>query len=193
MKKKNDELLLDLADENDGYVSVAAARENGIAQTYLSSMCAQGIFSKVGKGLYRKRGYEADPFFELRFRYGKAVFSLESCLYLHGLSPTLTLSVNLPANYLTHGIDGVTCRHVGEKEYMTGQSLVVTPKGNLVMAYDLERTLIELIRQQDRFGKEEFLSLWENGQKKSPYPSKLARYAEAFHVEGELSLLLKLL
>ena len=193
VKKKNDELLLDLADENDGYVSVATARENGIAQTYLSFMCAQGIFTKVGKGLYRKRGYEADPFFELRFRYGKAVFSLDSCLYLHGLSDTPTLSVNLPANYLTHGIEGASCRHVGEKEYLTGQSLVVTPKGNLVMAYDLERTLIELIRQQDRFGKEEFLSLWEKGKKKSPYPSKLAHYAQAFRVEGELSLLLKLL
>ena len=193
MKKKNDELLLDLADENDGYVSVAAARENGIAQTYLSAMCEHGIFQKVGKGLYRKRGYEADPYFELRFRYGKAVFSLDSCLYLHGLSDTPVLSVNLPTNYLTHGIDGVDCRHVGEKEYLTGQSLVVTPKGNLVTAYDLERTLIELIRQHGRFDKETFLSLWEKGKKKSPYASKLARYAQTFHVEGELSLLEQLL
>ena len=193
MKKKNDELLLDLADENDGYVSAASARENGIAQTYLSSMCAQGIFLKAGKGLYRKRGYEADPFFELRFRYAKAVFSLDSCLFLHGLTDTSALSVHLPTNYLTHGIEGVSCRHVGEKEYSLGQSLVVTPRGNLVMAYDIERTLIELIRQQSRFSKEEFLSLWENGKKKSPYPSKLAQYAQAFHVEGELSLLQKLL
>ncbi len=189
MKKKNDELLLDLADENDGYVSVAGAREIGIAQTYLSSMCAQGIFLKVGKGLYRKRGYESDPFYELRFRYGKAVFSLDSCLYLHGLTDELTLSVNLPSNYLTHGIDGVICRHVGEKEYLTGQSLVVTPKGNLVMAYDLERTMIDLLRNRERYDKQTFLSLWEKAKKKSPYPSKLTQYAEAFRVSGEFSLM----
>ncbi len=193
MKKKNDELLLDLAEENDGYVSAANARENGIAQTYLSNMCEQGIFTRVGKGLYRKRGYEADPFYELRFRYAKAVFSLESCLFLHGLSPAPILSVNLPTNYLTKGIDGVNCRHVGEKEFLTGQSLVVTPKGNLVMAYDLERTLIDLLRNHARFSKETFFELWEKGKKKSPYASKLAQYARTFHVEGELSLLEQLL
>ncbi len=193
MKKKNDELLLDLADENDGYVSAATARENGIAAAYLSSMCESGIFVRVGKGLYRKRGYEADPFFELRFRYAKAVFSLDSCLYLHGLTPALALSVNLPANYLTKGIEGANCRHVGEKEYLTGQSLVVTPKGNLVMAYDLERTLIDLLRAHERYSKAEFIALWNEGKKKSPYQAKLARYAQAFYVEGELSLVQQLL
>ncbi|MBQ7249875.1 MAG: type IV toxin-antitoxin system AbiEi family antitoxin domain-containing protein [Bacilli bacterium] len=189
MKKKNDELLLDLADENDGYVSAATARENGIAQTYLSNMCEQGIFIKAGKGLYRKRGYESDPFFELSFRYGKAVFSLDSCLFLHGLKDEQIISVYLPTNYLTRGIEGITCRHVGKKEYLTGQSLVVTPKGNLVMAYDLERTMIDLLRQRERFDKETFLLLWNAAKKKSPYPAKLARYAQTFHVEGELSLL----
>ena len=193
MKKKNDELLLDLADENDGYVSASIARENGIALSYLSSMCESGIFTRVGKGLYRKRGYEPDPFFELSFHYGKAVFSLDSCLYLHGLTPVLALSVNLPANYLTKGIEGASCRHVGEKEYLTGQSLVVTPKGNLVMAYDLERTLIDLLRAHERFSKEEFIALWQAGKKKSPYLGKLAQYAQAFHVEGELSLVEQLL
>lgn len=189
MKKKNDELLLDLADENDGYVSAANARQNGIAQTYLSAMVEHGIFTKVGKGLYRKRGYEADPFYELSFRYGKAVFSLESCLYLHKLTDKLVLSVNLPTNYLTHGIDGVSSRHVGEKEYLTGQAFSVTPKGNLVMAYDLERTMIDLLRNREKFDKQTFLALWKEGKKKSPYSDKLARYAQTFHVEGELSLL----
>ena len=189
MDKKKTALLLELSDTNDGYVSVAEAKGYGIAQTYLCSAEEEGLFLKVSKGLYIKKGYARDPFYELTFRYHKVVFSLESCLFLHGLKPEQTMTVHLPSNYLTQGIDGIFCRHVGNKEYQLGQSLVVTPWGNLVNAYDLERTLIDLLRAHNAFDKEEFLSLWRLGKEKSPYQEKLRAYAEAFHVSGELSLM----
>ena len=189
MDKKKTELLFDLAEANDGYVSVANAASFGIAQTYLCALEEEGFFLKVSKGLYIRKGYTRDDFFELAFRYHKAVFSFYSALYLHGLTKEPRIEVNLPHNYFTSGIDGVTCRHVGNKEYSLGQSFVVTPQGNLVNSYDLERTLIDLLRHREEFDKETFLSLWHQGKEKSPYPEKLRLYAEAFHVEGELSLL----
>ncbi len=192
MDKKKTALLLDLAATNDGYVSVAEAKAYGIAQTYLCAAEEAGLFAKVSKGLYLKKGFERDRFYELFFRYHKAVFSLRSALFLHGLSDSETLAVNLPTNYLTKGIEGIACRHVGEKEYGLGQSLVVTPRGNLVNSYDLERTLIDLLRYNESFSKEKFLSLWLRGKEKSPYPEKLFSYAEAFHVDGELRLMMRL-
>lgn len=189
MEVKKTALLLELSDLNDGYVSVAEAKAQGIAQTYLTSAEKEGLFVKVSKGLYVKRGYERDPFFELGFRYRKAVFSLKSCLVLHGVEQEMALEVNLPRNYCTHGVEGALSRHVGEKEYSLGQSLIVTPWGNLVNGYDLERTMIDLLRARDLFSKSAFLSLWDKCKEKSPYPEKLRSYAEAFRVEGELSLL----
>lgn len=192
MEKKKTAILLELAEDNDGYVSVAQAREFGIAQTYLSSATEEGYFVKISKGLYLKKGYSRDPYFELFFQYHKAVFSFRSALYLHGLSPSETVEVSLPLNYLTKGIPDIACRHVGAKEYGLGMALVITPRGNMVNSYDLERTLVDLLRHHDDFTKEEFLSLWAKGKEKSPYWDKLRAYAEAFHVEGELSLLRQL-
>ena len=192
MDKKKLERLLDLSDANDGYVSVAEAKGLGIAQTYLCSLEEDGLFQKVSKGLYLKKGYLRDPFYETAFRYRRVVFSFYSALYLHGLLQQERLSVNLPANYLTKGIEGIACRHVGEKEYSLGQCLVVTPRGNLVSSYDLERTMVDLIRHMEEFSNEEFLSLWKKGKEKSPYLEKLLRYGEEFHVSGELRLLLRL-
>ena len=193
MEKKKTAILLELAEENDGYVSVSQAKDFGIAQTYLSSASEEGLFTRISKGLYLKRGYARDPFYELFFQYHKVVFSLRSALYLHGLSHEENLEVNLPLNYLTKGIPDIPCRHVGAKEYGLGQALVITPRGNMVNSYDLERTMIDLLRQHERFSKEEFLSLWRKGKEKSPYVEKLRDYAEAFHVEGELSLMMRLL
>ena len=189
MQKKKLTLLLELADDNDGYVSVADAKRYGIVQTYLCQAEEDGLFTKVAKGLYLKKGYGRDPFYELFFRYRKVVFSLDSALFLHGISQDLVLKVNLPTNYLTQGIEGIPCRHVGQKEYALGLSLAVTPWGNLVSAYDLERTLVDLIRYRDAFPKEAFLSYWRLGKEKAPNPERLSAYARAFHVEGELSLL----
>ena len=192
MDKKKTEVLFDLAEQNDGYVSVAEAASFGLAQTYLCAAEEEGLFQRISKGLYLKRGFQRDVFYELTFRYRKAVFARASALYLHGLSDIASVEVNLPLNYFTSGIGEIPCRHVGQKEYTLGLSYVVTPRGNLVNCYDLERTLIDLIRYRDSFSKEDFLSCWLKGKEKSPYQEKLEAYASAFHVEGELSLLQKL-
>jgi hypothetical protein len=155
----------------------------------LSEVKDSGLFIKVSKGLYLKRGFERDPFFELSFRYKKVVFGLRSALYLRGLTDEPTLEVNLPLNYLTQGIEGVRARHVGEKEYGLGQTLAVTKQGNLVMTYSLERIMIDLLRRNGEFTKDEFVSLWLAAKNKNPYHDSLLSLAEVFHVEGEFALM----
>ena len=192
MDIKKTAVLLDLAERNDGYVSVSEAADFGVAQTYLCSAEEDGLFQKISKGLYLKKGYPHDRFYEVAFRYRKTVFARRSALYLHGLLEEETLEANLPSNYLTSGISGVRARHAGKKEYELGISLIVTPRGNLVNTYDLERTLIDVLRDIDSYTKEELLSIWEKAKEKSPYQDKMDAYASAFHVEGELSLMRKL-
>ena len=192
MDKKKLTRLLDLSDANDGYVSVSEAKGLGIAQTYLCSLEEDGLFKKVSKGLYLKKGYARDVFYETSFRYRRAVFSFPSTLFLHGLVEEEHLSVNLPLNYLTQGIEGIACRHVGEKEYGLGQALVVTPRGNLVSSYDLERTMVDLVRHHEDFEINTFISIWRKAKEKSPYLEKLLAYAREFHVDGEIRLLLRL-
>lgn len=192
MEVKKTEILLDLAEQNDGYVSVAEAASFGVAQTYLCMAEEEGLFQKVSKGLYRKRGFASDRFYELSFRFRKIVFARKSALFLHGIATDEDYEVNLPLNYMNGGIEGVACVHAGKKEYEVGQSILVTPRGNLANSYDLERTLIDLLRHHDQFDKDTFLALWNKGNEKSPYPEKLDAYARQFHVEGELSLLRKL-
>lgn len=194
MNKKKNEILLDLIENNDGYISVQEAKENGIERTYLFSLEEDGYLRKVARGLYLRKGLEVDPFYLIHFTYKKAAFSLRSSAFLQGLLPLeQTLSVNLPAGYMTKGILGAKSRHVGEKEYALGLSLAVSPNGTLVPCYDLERTMIDIIRYQESFSKEELEAALIEGFKKNPYQEKLDSYAKAFHLEAELKLIQKLL
>ncbi len=192
VKQKKSELLLQVIDNNDGYVSVKEAGEKGIERTYLMDLVESGYLRKVGRGLYLKRGLPLDPYYLLHFTYRKAVFAGASALYLHGLiDENEILEVILPANYMTKGIEGAKSRHVGKKEYEAGLSLTVSPHGTLVPCLDLERTLIDTIRYIDRFGKETWQHVWERGLSKNPYRSKLEDYARAFHCESALSVIFK--
>lgn len=177
MKKKSIEKLLDLAEWNDGYVSVAEAKGFGISQTYLSQGEEAGVFQKAAKGLYIKKGYPIDPFFILHFRYRKAVFSLRSALYLHGFHVDPVLEVALPRNYMTAGIEGAgVIRKAGER-YLLGQSLAVSPHGPLVPVYDVEMTIVDLILYRDRFSDEEYARILDEAKDKNIDKEKLLTYA----------------
>ena len=53
--------------------------------------------------------------------------------------------------------------------------------------------MIDIIRYQESFSKEELEAALKEGFKKNPYQEKLDSYAKAFHLEAELKLIQKLL
>ncbi|MGM9813606.1 MAG: hypothetical protein ACI32C_01675 [Candidatus Enteromonas sp.] len=183
MKKKRIEELLDLAELNDGYVSVDEAKKNGIEQTYLCLGEEMGIFQKATKGLYIKKGYLVDPYFILHFRYRKAVFALRSALYLHGLAPMPEkIEVALPRNYMTSGIEGASCIRKSKEKYLLGLSLAVSPHGPLVPVYDKEMTVLDVILYRDRFEDQEYKDILDDLLDKGLDKEKLFHYAEELKV-----------
>ncbi|MDY2914086.1 MAG: type IV toxin-antitoxin system AbiEi family antitoxin domain-containing protein [Candidatus Enteromonas sp.] len=192
MEKKKLEKLLDLSEQNDGYVSVKEAREKGISQTYLSQAEELGVFRKIAKGLYLKKGYPFDPYYVLHFRYRKAVFCLRSALFLHGLGPSPeVMEVALPRNYMTSGIQGASCITKNGASYLLGWSLGVSPHGPLVPVYDLEMTLIDLILHRDNWGDEEYAKVLDHLPKEKIDKEKLARYAKTLGKEELVFAVLK--
>ena len=183
-----------MADDNDGYVSVSDAARFGIAPTFISYLVELGQLTRIAKGLYIKKGHEIDRYYLLHYIYKKMVFGYESSLYLHGLinEPSIP-DIVLPLNYMTKGIEDTLSRHLGNKEFQTGQILLVTPKGNLVPGYDLERLFIETIKRADDLDKGTIVSRLTAIYSKGIYKDKLDEYAKAFHLEGEINLAIKLI
>ena len=194
VENKKVSVLLEMADDNDGYVSVADATRFGIAQSFISDLVEQGLFNRVAKGLYIKKGYEVDPYYLLHYTYKKATFGYETSLFLQGIEAAKDpIEIYLPSNYMTSGIENTRCRHLGKKEYETGLILLVTPKGNLVPGYDLERLFIDTLRRKNELDKAGLLSRLKEIANKGLYKERLFAYAKSFHVKGEVELALKIL
>ncbi len=181
MEKKKLATLLEIAENNDGYVSTDDLKRESIERAYLSMALEEGLFRRVGKGLYLRKGHEEDPYYLLHHTYKKAVFALSSAVALWGIGEDKPLMAYLPTGYMTAGIPNAKTRHVGKKEYALGQTLIITKKGNIVPTYDLERTLLDVIRHPSIYKKEELTRILKAGFAKEPSKEKLEAYAKAFH------------
>lgn len=193
MKEKKSFEILVLAENNNGYISARDAKEKGICQQYLVLAEEAGQFNKVARGLYVKKGHEIDPYYILQYTYKKAVFSLESALYLHDLiTSDLKISVNLPRGYMNKGIKNVNCLHVNEKEYFLGLGLLMSKAGHIVTTYDLERTFIDAYRYKDR-NTYKMRDVFNNFKKKDFDQNKLLEYAKELKVEEAIDAYLSLI
>lgn len=193
MKEKKSFEILELAENNNGYISVKEAQRFSIHQEYLVLAEEAGQFVKAARGLYVKKGYPLDPYYILQFTYKKAVFSLSSALYLHELcSSDPRMTVNLPRGYMTKGIKGTLSKHLNEKDFYLGQSLIFTSFGHIVTTYDLERTFIDAYLNREELHldmKDVFLKAQQKGLDKE----KLLSYAKELKIEAAMEAFCSLL
>ena len=126
------------------------------------------------------------------------VFSHESALFLNGISERtpFELTVTIPSSKkLGLAISG-QCKIYYVKDALMdlGKTMLLTTHGNLVPAYDLERTICDLIRSRNRIASETFFSslkLFAAYPKKNL--SKLYTYAEAFKMTSSVRQFLEIL
>ena len=131
-----------------------------------------------------------DEFFLLQQKYKKGVFSHSTALYLHGYSDRVPLRFHMtfPTKYNSPSLKkaNVDVSRVKNDNYELGITELITPAGNQVVAYDLERSLCDVLR-----GSGDDIQVVQYAMKK--YASsrqrdinKLMRYAKQLHVEPKI-------
>lgn len=125
----------------------------------------------------------------LSLRFDGIVFSHETALYLHGISDrvpfehSLTTSSNCvpPAAILKE----CNVYYIKPELLSLGKIRIPSPAGNLMSAYDVDRTICDVIRSRNRMGTETFLyaiRAYTNLPEKRL--DRLAEYAEAMNISG---------
>ncbi|MEG0504082.1 MAG: abortive phage infection protein, partial [Raoultibacter sp.] len=90
------------------------------------------------------------------------VFSHETALFLHGISErtpfehAITLPSNKRASQTLH--DACKIYYVKPELHELGKTTISTMVGNPVPAYDMERTICDIVRSRSRIGDELLLS-----------------------------------
>ncbi len=187
-----------LIDEGNGYLSCKDADRLGISPQVVSLYAKDNGLEREARGLYRGPGAWEDRLYVLQFRYPKLVFSHETARFLLGVSerePT-TVTVTLATGTGSAGLsrDGVKVYKVQSRLIELGLGSAETPFGHRVRCYNLERTLVDLLRSRSTVDQQELLSALtgyvRSRQRDVPL---LMRYAHAFKVDRLMSSYLEVL
>ena len=194
----NSNKVLTIAKENNGTVTSAMIQSAGIARQYLKLLVDDGSLEKVSRGVYVLPEVWDDEFFNLQSQFKKGIFSNETALFLHDLTDRtpLAYAMTFPANYNLGNAKnkGILASRSKELFYNMGVETVVSPSGNEVLSYNMEKTLCDILRPRSRIETgviaEAFKRYATKTNKNIP---KLSEYAKILRVEEKVRTYLEVL
>lgn len=190
--------LIEIAKGQNGYVSALQATVAGIPRRKLTEAVDKGELVQVGRGLYALPETWVDPYFVAQHRFSRGVFSDDTALFLHGMTDRapFSLTMTFPRTYNATSAreSGILCRSCADKVLKLGVLELTTQHGNVVRAYDLERTLCDLFRGQRMVDSQVVTPAMQAYARSSKRDvAKLVEYARKLRVERKIRNYLEVL
>lgn len=187
----NSKKILEILKKNNGVITTSEVTEAGISRGSLKHLVETGILERAARGVYQLADVWDDEMYHLQVRYKKGIFSGETALYLHDLTDRtpMRFQMTFPNSYNLTNVknENIKCNRVIKKLYDMGSVDIKTPTGNLVRAYNMERTLCDIIRTQSntdiQIVSEAFKRYAKRNDKNIPL---LSEYAKKLRVEAKL-------
>lgn len=145
-----------LLTKND-YVTAKQLSELNFSGEQIKSYLKRNILVSFDRGIYGSPDQLGDTFYITQLRLKKGIISLNSALYLYGLSDRVPdkIDMTFPRGYKNPKLkDEVVPHQQLSKLYKLGIIKVKTPQGNKVKVYSLDRTIAEILRPQNHVDPE---------------------------------------
>lgn len=184
--------------ENNGIITASEVAENSIDSWYLTDMVRNGELERVARGVYFDSSYDNyDELYFFQLQNKVCIYSYQTALYLHNLTERLPFinEVTVYQGYNTWRIKDKVIPHQVKKEwYKLGLTEVKTEMGNTILAYDMERTLCDIVRDRKNQDPEIFSKAWHFYLKKDSKDIwKLKTYADNFGITKQIEDILEVL
>ena len=192
------EEIIRMAKENNGTVTTAMVVEAGFSRGNIKYLADKGMIEKSARGVYILPEVWEDEIFNLQNRFKRGIYSHETALFLWDLTDRTPnrYHMTFPANYNLTNPKGekVQCVQCTEMLYQLGIANTITPGGNEVKAYSMERTLCDILRPRScvdiQIVTEAFKRYANRSDRNIPV---LSEYSKILRVETKLRTYLEVL
>lgn len=180
-----------IIENNKGFVTATQVTDAGIPRRCLSAMVESGRIYKVERGIYALPEVWEDDLFFMQYRFSKGVFSHETALYLHAMTDRTPISYTMtfPVGYNTGGVRkyGIIAKLSIADTYKLGITEVISPCGNPLRVYDIERTLCDIVKVRHKGDIQvinQAMKVYARSKEKDM--AKLMQYAEKLWVKPKI-------
>ena len=180
-----------IANQHGGIIDTRTAAAHSISKAMLYKLCKAEKIQRIVKGQYILPDEMQDELLSISKRSEKIIFSHETALYLHGISDRTPFehTITAPSDCIPSAAIKAECKvyYIKPELFELGKTTLMTPAGNDVAAYDLERTICDVIRSRNKVGTETFLAalkLYAASSKKDL--NRLNSYAKKLRIANVL-------
>ena len=190
--------LTAIAKKHGGIIETKIAAQHGISKAMLYKLCKEDKIHRIVKGQYILPDDMQDELLAISNRSEKIIFSHETALFLHGISDRTPFehTITAPSGCIPSAAIKAECKvyYIKPELFNLGRTILQTPAGNNVQAYDLERTICDVIRSRNKVGTETFLvALKMYAVSSEKNLNKLNTYAKQLRVDKVLRQYLEVL
>lgn len=183
--------------DNKDIIKTKDVTELGFNRAILQKMVYENQITRVSRGIYIKNDSLEDEMYLLHLKYPKGIFSVDTALFLHNLTDRTPqkFSITFPQGYNAPSLknENVIIKRCVSRIYSLGLTTIDTSFGNPVPAYDVERTLCDIVKGKGsdiQLIKEAMLRYAKSSQRDM---LKLMKYAEQLHVTNKIQRYMEVL
>ena len=185
----NGQIINQMLAENNGFITSGQVTDAGIPRRCLSEMIDSGSIARVDRGVYALPEVWEDELFILQHRFSKGVYSHETALYLHAMTDRTPhrYTMTFPHGYNAGNAKkhNITVKLVLPKFYELGITDAVSPSDHRLKAYDIERTLCDVVKNNSDIQiVNQAMKTYAASKNKDI--SKLVGYAEQLRVKARI-------
>ena len=182
---KDCEKIIEMARNGNGMVTATSVSKAGLQRRALTECVLAGTLSKGARGVYFLPDQFEDEFAIWQHTYPQGIFSGNTALYLLKKTERIpyVLCMTFPKGYNASAAkrNGLKCKIVVAERYDLGMQEVVSPYGNMVRCYNIERTLCDIVGGNDIQTTNQAFK--EYAQCKERDVALLMSYAKILHVD----------
>lgn len=181
------ECVENLIRNNNGVVHTADVLAEGISKTTLSKLENDGLIVRVARGQYILPDELPDELFLWQLRMPRLIYSHETSLFLHGMAERTPArhTITLPSDVRLSSTFPGDLKAYMIKPPLFDVGLISLPSkmGHSVRAYDVERTVCDILRSRNKLDDQTVVAAMKNyAERKDKDMNKLGQYAALLRV-----------
>ena len=183
--------ILKIMKNNGGYITTKELEKNNINRYFLTKMVERKQINRISRGYYGLVNYNADEYYKIISMCEKAVFSMNTALYLNNLSDRTPLVFDVTVPYYYGGSlrknDKVKLYFVKNSILDLGKIEITSPFGMKIKVYDKERTICDIVKNRNNIDMEIFSKAIKNYiNSNNKNLNKLMKYAKELKIEKKI-------
>ena len=146
------EEFVNIINKNNGIITVKEAQKKGISRMNLREMLEKGLIERIEYGVYATNKFVYDEYYLFQLKHKNVIFSYNTALYFHNMTERTPIKMDVTTKRNTNLSaykSKINLYRVNDEIFKLGSCEVENIYGNVVIVYDLERTVCDIIKDKD--------------------------------------------